>query len=168
MVLQPARRTAEEYCYPRGGLLPRLLTLTLAGGYFLLRYYTLTHIKPLTCAVLYVARTFLPHPWVAAMERVSATKVQKKGKQTSCQLVISSDFRFFCHSIFAEAKTINNGFYGRLGYIGCIGSMRLSITHDLCHRIRLTHLPTVYNQYWQLAEVEITCCELLSVLRVLK
>ena len=62
MVLQPARRTAEEYCYPRGGLLPLLLTLTLAGGYFLLRYYTLTHIKPLTCAVLYVARTFLPHP----------------------------------------------------------------------------------------------------------
>ena len=61
MVLQPTRRTAEEYCYPRGGLLPHLLTLTLAGGYFLLRYYTLTDIKPLTCAVLYVARTFLPH-----------------------------------------------------------------------------------------------------------
>ena len=61
MVLQPTRRTAEEYCYPRGGLLPHLLTLTLAGGYFLLRYYTLANIKPLTCAVLYVARTFLPH-----------------------------------------------------------------------------------------------------------
>ncbi|MBO5902349.1 MAG: hypothetical protein J6Q36_08035, partial [Alistipes sp.] len=55
------RRTAEEYCYPRGGLLPRLLTLTLAGGYFLLRYYTLTSIKPLTCVVLSVARTFLFH-----------------------------------------------------------------------------------------------------------
>ena len=77
MVLQPTRRTAEEYCYPRGGLLPRLLTLTLAGGYFLLRYYTLTHIKPLTCTVLSVARTFLPHPKVAAMERTSAAKIQQ-------------------------------------------------------------------------------------------
>ena len=75
MVLQPTRRTAEEYCYPRGGLLPRLLTLTLAGGYFLLRYYTLAGIKPLTCAVLSVARTFLPHPQVAAMERTSAAKI---------------------------------------------------------------------------------------------
>ena len=69
MVLQPTRRTAEAYCYPRGGLLPRLLTLTLAGGYFLLRYYTLTDIKPLTCVVLSVARTFLPHLAVAAIER---------------------------------------------------------------------------------------------------
>ena len=57
------------YRYPCGGLLPRLLTLTLAGGYFLLRYYTLTDIKPLTCVVLCVARTFLPHPKVAAIER---------------------------------------------------------------------------------------------------
>ena len=31
------------------------------GGYFLLHYYTLTSIKPLTCVVLCVARTFLPH-----------------------------------------------------------------------------------------------------------
>ena len=60
---------SRVYCYPRGGLLPRLLTLTLAGGYFLLRYYTLTDIKPLTCVVLCVARTFLPHPKVAAIER---------------------------------------------------------------------------------------------------
>ena len=78
MVLQPTRRTAKEYCYPCGGLLPRLLTLTLAGGYFLLRYYTLTNIKPLTCAVLYVARTFLPHPKVAAIERVCRGKGKKK------------------------------------------------------------------------------------------
>ena len=76
MVLQPTRRTAEEYCYPRGGLLPRLLTLTLTGGYFLLRYYTLTGIKPLTCVVLYVARTFLPHN-VAAIERVCGCKDSK-------------------------------------------------------------------------------------------
>ena len=82
MVLQPTRRTAEEYCYPRGGLLPHLLTLTLAGGYFLLRYYTLTDIKQLTCAVLYVARTFLPHPKVAAMERICSAKVAKFGQYT--------------------------------------------------------------------------------------
>ena len=37
MALQPVRRTAEEYRYLRGGLLPRLFTLTLAGGYSLLR-----------------------------------------------------------------------------------------------------------------------------------
>ena len=59
MTLQPTRRTAEEHRCPRGGLLPRLFTLTLTGGYSLLRYYTLTDIKPLTCVVLYVARTFL-------------------------------------------------------------------------------------------------------------
>ena len=76
MVLQPTRRTAEVYCYPRGGLLPRLLTLTHTGGHSLLRYYALTNIKPLTCAVLYVARTFLPHLAVAAMERVCAAKIQ--------------------------------------------------------------------------------------------
>ena len=67
---------SRVYCYPRGGLLPRLLTLTLTGGHSLLRYYALTNIKPLTCAVLYVARTFLPHLAVAAMERVCAAKIQ--------------------------------------------------------------------------------------------
>ena len=77
MVLQPTRCTAEVYCYPRGGLLPRLLTLTLAGGYFLLRYYTLTSIKPLTCVALSVARTFLPHPKVAAIEHMCGAKIQK-------------------------------------------------------------------------------------------
>ena len=58
--------THEAYC--QGVLLPLRWALTppshpypLRGGYFLLRYYTLTNIKPLTCVVLYVARTFLPH-----------------------------------------------------------------------------------------------------------
>ena len=73
--------THETYCrvyhYPRGGLLPRLLTLTLAGGHSLLRYYALTNIKPLTCVALCVARTFLPHLAVAAMERICVAKVQK-------------------------------------------------------------------------------------------
>ena len=69
---------SRVYCYPRGGLLPRLLTLTLAGGYFLLRYYTLTDIKPLTCVVLCVARTFLPHLAVAAIERKCVAKVIQK------------------------------------------------------------------------------------------
>ena len=76
---------SRVYCYPRGGLLPRLLTLTLAGGYFLLRYYTLTDIKPLTCVVLCVARTFLPHLTVAAIERKCVAKITQKTKiQQSC------------------------------------------------------------------------------------
>ena len=72
MVLQPTRRTAEEYRYPRGGLLPRLFTLTShkGGGRSLLRYYTLTDIKSLACVALCVARTFLPRPKTAAIERV--------------------------------------------------------------------------------------------------
>ena len=37
MVLQPAGRTAGRHRCLRGGLLPRLFTLTLAGGSFLLR-----------------------------------------------------------------------------------------------------------------------------------
>ena len=81
MVLQPTRRTAEEYCYPRGGLLPRLLTLTLAGGYFLLRYYTLSDIKPLTCVVLYIARTFLFHHRCQRWSAYAATKVVKKSQK---------------------------------------------------------------------------------------
>ena len=92
MVLQPTRRTAEEYCYPRGGLLPRLLTLTLAGGYFLLRYYTLTDIKPLTCAVLCVARTFLPHPKVAAIERICGCKDTKFSRNAITQPKIAALF----------------------------------------------------------------------------
>ena len=62
MALQPVRRTAGEHCCLRGGLLPRLFTLTgrRTGGYSLLRYYTLTDVKPLTWTVLCVARTFLP------------------------------------------------------------------------------------------------------------
>ena len=73
---------SRVYCYPRGGLLPRLLTLTLTGGYFLLRYYTLTDIKPLTCVVLSVARTFLPHPAVAAIERKCCGKDNIKKRNT--------------------------------------------------------------------------------------
>ena len=71
--------THEAHC--RGVLLPSRWALTppshpypLRGGYFLLRYYILTNIKPLTCAVLCVARTFLPHPKVAAIERVCGCK----------------------------------------------------------------------------------------------
>ena len=40
-----------------------------AGGYFLLRYYTLTDVEPLTRAALCVARTFLPPPKRTAIER---------------------------------------------------------------------------------------------------
>ena len=91
----------EEYCYPRGGLLPRLLTLTLAGGYFLLRYYTLTSIKPLTCVVLYVARTFLPHPKVAATRRICGRKdIKKKEKVQKCV-----DADFCCMSVQLERKS---------------------------------------------------------------
>ena len=42
-----------------GELLPRLFTLTLAGGCFLLCYYPLAKIFPLGSMVLYIARTFL-------------------------------------------------------------------------------------------------------------
>ena len=74
MVLQPVRHTAERHCCPRGGLLPHLFTLTQvvypqqksydprigpSGGYFLLHYYTLADVEPLTRTVLCVARTFL-------------------------------------------------------------------------------------------------------------
>ncbi len=74
MVLQPVRRTAGAYCYLRGGLLPRLFTLTLAGGCFLLRYYALTDVKSLAWTALCVARTFLPPPKRAAMERACRHK----------------------------------------------------------------------------------------------
>ena len=64
MVLQPVRRTAKVCRHTRGGLLPRLFTLTEiasnSGGYFLLHYYSLTEIFPLGRTVLCVARTFLP------------------------------------------------------------------------------------------------------------
>ena len=46
-----------------GGLLPRLLTLTLAGGYFLLRYSALTNSFLLGSGVLCAARTFLLCQW---------------------------------------------------------------------------------------------------------
>ena len=59
------------------GSYPAFSPLPLTGGHSLLRYYTLTSIKPLTCVVLYVARTFLPHLKVAAIERICAAKIQK-------------------------------------------------------------------------------------------
>ena len=69
MVLQPARRTAGRHCCLRGGLLPRLFTLTGRRHRPRLRYYTLTDVEPLTRAALCVARTFLPPPKRTAIER---------------------------------------------------------------------------------------------------
>ncbi len=71
--------TGRHHCL-RGGLLPRLFTLALAGGHSLLRCYTLTNIKPLTCVALSVARTFLPRPKPAAMERICRTKIRLKNE----------------------------------------------------------------------------------------
>ena len=77
-------------CNPRGVLPRSIATLAVGsypafsplppegGGYFLLHCYTLTNIKPLTCAVLCVARTFLPHPKVAAIERICGCKDSQK------------------------------------------------------------------------------------------
>ena len=77
-------------CNPRGVLPRSIATLAVGsypafsplppedGGYFLLHFYTLTNIKPLTCAVLCVARTFLPHPKVAAIERTCGCKDSQK------------------------------------------------------------------------------------------
>ncbi len=59
MVFQPKRRTASSVTTGAGELLPHLLTLTPSdasarGGYFLLRYYTLTDIflSKVWCSVL--------------------------------------------------------------------------------------------------------------------
>ena len=77
-------------CNPRGAQPRSIATLAVGsyptfsplphecGGYFLLHYYTLTSIKPLTCAVLCVARTFLPHPKVAATRRICWCKDSQK------------------------------------------------------------------------------------------
>ncbi len=46
-----------------GGLLPHLLTLTLTGGYFLLRYSALADCFLLGSGVLCAARTFLLCLW---------------------------------------------------------------------------------------------------------
>ena len=80
MVLQPERRTAGRRCRLRGGLLPRLFTLTPAGGSFLLRSYALTNIRPLTCSALCVARTFLPPPKRAAIGRTCTAKVRNNSE----------------------------------------------------------------------------------------
>ena len=60
MILQPMGRTATSYCYECGELLPRLFTLTLAGGHSLLRYLNIAAHWPLTSMVPCAARTFLP------------------------------------------------------------------------------------------------------------
>ena len=59
MVFQPIGRTADICCHNHGELLPRLFTLTINGGYSLLRYLDFTANFSLRSMVLYVARTFL-------------------------------------------------------------------------------------------------------------
>ena len=78
MVLQPAERTAGTCYHDRGGLLPRLFTLTLSkeGGYSLLRYHPLAKIFPLGSAVPSVARTFLSQP--CGHQRQSLPAVRSK------------------------------------------------------------------------------------------
>ncbi len=77
MVLQPTRRTAEEYRYPRGGLLPRLFTLTsLRGGHSLLRYYTPYGHQVVSFAWRSVLLgLFLPAFAAAAIERVCTVQI---------------------------------------------------------------------------------------------
>ena len=61
-IFQPTRCTAEDIATFAVGSYPAFSPLpSEEGGYFLLHYYTLTNIKPLTCVVPYVARTFLSH-----------------------------------------------------------------------------------------------------------
>ena len=52
-----------------GGLLPHLLTLTLAGGYFLLRYSAFADSFLLGSGMLCAARTFLPCHVATATDR---------------------------------------------------------------------------------------------------
>ncbi len=98
MALQPVRRTAEAYRYLRGGLLPRLFTLTLAGGHSLLRCYTLSNVKPLTWTVLCVARTFLPPPKRAATERTCRCKDTNKPREKSKLACIFSEAEYLRRS----------------------------------------------------------------------
>ena len=86
-------------CNPRGAQPRSIATLAVGsyptfsplphecGGYFLLHYYTLTSIKPLTCAVLCVARTFLPHPKVAATRRICGCKDSQKSLNAIASLI---------------------------------------------------------------------------------
>ena len=57
-----------------GGLLPRLLTLTLWGGCFLLRYSAVTNSFLLGSGILFVARTFLR--LATATDRLTAFNTQ--------------------------------------------------------------------------------------------
>ena len=103
MVLQPTGRTAGRHHCLRGGLLPRLFTLTgrkfriagtppcgtgpcpdaFTGGYFLLRSHDLTAIKSLACVVLCVARTFLPRP-TAGSDRADLRGKDRDFSGNSC------------------------------------------------------------------------------------
>ena len=65
---------------PRWALTPpfhpyRPTAQAAAGGYFLLRSHNLTAVKSLACAVLCVARTFLPRTEPAATRRTCGTKI---------------------------------------------------------------------------------------------
>ena len=65
--------------HPAGGLLPRLLTLTVLadGGSFLLHALTLADYFPLRSGMPCVARTFLSRPKPAAASRPTALMSQK-------------------------------------------------------------------------------------------
>ena len=73
-VLPKSIATFAVGSYPTFSPLPRAPNLkgrnSAWGGYFLLHYYALTDIRPLTRTVLYVARTVLPLFAQAAIERV--------------------------------------------------------------------------------------------------
>ena len=86
---------ATRKAYSRTTLLPPRWALTppfhpyrptaqaAAGGYFLLRYYTLTDVEPLTRAALCVARTFLPPPKRTAIERACIFRYSSSRFRTS-------------------------------------------------------------------------------------
>ena len=77
ITLQPARRTAEAHCCLRGGLLPRLFTLTPQAG----RLFSVTLLCPHGHQVvsLYGALccSDFPLPLRAAMNRICTAKLQK-------------------------------------------------------------------------------------------
>lgn len=77
-------RNAQHGCHhPSGGLLPHLLTLTIAcnGGYFLLHDLTLASYFPLRSGMLYVARTFLLQPFTSCQRQ--ADLLLSKSKSTA-------------------------------------------------------------------------------------
>ena len=82
-----------------GGLLPHLLTLTLSGGYFLLRYSAFTSSFLLGSGVLCAARTFLLCLKATATDRLtvsfSAANIGKKQLSSKCNL---SKLLFLTHT----------------------------------------------------------------------